>query len=82
MWRPVTEEQHRLDGHVGHLLGLAQGLSDVVAGLLGVEDLALPDASRLGLPEAEHIEFPGIRDLAHGDADLGGPDFQSYDDVS
>ncbi len=68
------------DFDVGHLLGLDDGVADVLLGQGGVGDFAFADAAGAGLAEADDVEGAGGVDLAGHDADFGGADFQADDD--
>ena len=73
-------EIHAADFDIGHLLGLGDGVADVLLGQLGVDDFAFANAARAGLAHADDFQGAIGAEVAHHGADFGGADFQANDD--
>ncbi len=68
------------DFHIGHLLGLDDGVAHVLLGLRCVHDLALAHAARTRLAETDDIQRAIGVLFANDGADFGRADFQTDDD--
>ena len=70
------------DFHIGHLLGLDNGIADVLLHCRRVANLALTHAARFRLAESDDIQSRRVRiQFADDRADFRCADFQSDDDA-
>src|ERR1044071_4996580 len=85
----VIESAHVAAGHaevdaadldIRHLLGLDDGIANVLAGDGGIDDFAFADTARSGLAHGDDAEGAGFVCLADDGANLRRADFEADDD--
>src|SRR5207247_1035364 len=73
-------EINAADLHVGHLLGLDDGIAHIFAGAGSVGDFALAHPARARLPDADDVERAHRVEFPNHRANLRGADLQPDDD--